>query len=116
MTPTVARLRLLTGDHDDLLSLHAWLTAEDALRGSVLVERARPRDHQTGTITDVLVIALGAGGAVTALARSVAVWLRHHAGVTIEVRDSHGPMVELAANGAADVEDLIESTLDTRRG
>ncbi|TDV57685.1 effector-associated constant component EACC1 [Actinophytocola oryzae] len=111
MTPTIARLRLITGDPDDLASLRVWLTGEEELRGNVLVERNSPDGVRTGTVGDVLVVALGAGGAVTALARAVPTWLRSHPEVTIEVREPNGRTVTVSAKGAVDAQEVIQSVL-----
>jgi membrane-associated two-gene conflict system component 1 (EACC1) len=112
VNPAFARLRLVTGDQDDLLSLHAWLTDEDALRGRVIVEREQHRPDQMGAIADVLVVALGAGGAVTVLARSVPAWLRRHADVTVEVSDNTGRTVKITATGPVDAQAVIQAALD----
>jgi hypothetical protein len=114
VNPAFARLRLITGGRDDLLSLHAWLIGEDALRGRVIVERDPPRPDQMGAIADVLVVALGAGGAVTALATSVPGWLRRNTDVTIEVSDDTGRTVKVTAKGPVDAQAIIETTLDRR--
>jgi len=111
MTQAVARLRLLTGDLDDLMSLRAWLTDEDELRGAVLVEHDSSQVGQMGTLADVLVIALGAGGAATALARSVPTWLRRNAHVTVEIRDATGRTIKVSAKGNVNPQDVIQSAL-----
>lgn len=112
MNPPVARLRLLTGDHDDLTSLRAWLTDEDALRGRVAVERQAPPAGHMGTITDVLLVAVGTGGAMTALARAVPLWLRSHAEVVVELREPGGRTVKVSAKGAVDAPALLQSALE----
>jgi len=111
MTPTV--VRLITGDLDDLMSLLEWLTSEDELRGNVFVERDPPRDGRMGAVADVLVVALGAGGAATALVRSLPTWLRRHTHVTIEIRDSTGRTVKVSARGDVNVADVVRSALTT---
>lgn len=112
MTRAFARLRLITGEHDDLLSLRTWLTDEDALRGLVALERNPPQDGEMGTVAEVLVVALGASGAVTALARSMPAWLRRHADVTIEVGGPTGHTVRVSAKGAVNAQAVIQTTLD----
>lgn len=107
------RLRLVTGDHDDLLSLRAWLTDEDSLRGRVFLDLAPARPGEMGGVAEVLVVALGAGGAVTALARSLPAWLRGHADVTVELTDQTGRTVKITARGAVDAQALIETTLSS---
>jgi membrane-associated two-gene conflict system component 1 (EACC1) len=111
MTPTV--VRLITGDPDDLVSLREWLTCEDELRGNVFVERDRARDARTGPAADALVVALGAGGVVTALIRSLPTWLRRHTHVTVEIRDSAGRAVRVSARDDVNVADVVQSALTT---
>jgi hypothetical protein len=112
VTPAFARLQLITGQYDDLLSLQAWLAGEDTLRGRVILERHSSRGNRMGTVGDVLVVALGAGGAVTVLARSMPAWLLRHADVTVEVRAPDGRTVQVSANGVPDAQAVIQAALN----
>jgi hypothetical protein len=69
----------LSGDAAQALlaELRTWLSREDALRGRVSAEQPAILHGQMGALAEVLVVALGAQGAGTALATSLAVWVRH---------------------------------------
>ena len=62
----------------ELRSLRDWLAAEDGL-GSTRVKwkPAEPRPGEMGGAADVLVVALGAGGAGTVVANSIATWIKY---------------------------------------
>jgi hypothetical protein len=94
----------LSGDsaHALLTELHAWLSREDALRGRVAAagQSAIP-PGQMGGLTEVLIVGLGAQGAGSALAASLAVWIRHRRpSVDIEVTGADGRRVKIAARDA----------------
>ncbi|MGH3930392.1 MAG: effector-associated constant component EACC1 [Pseudonocardiaceae bacterium] len=109
-----ARVRVVEG-HDiqaELVSLRRWLTSEDELRGRVTLDQPLLTPGQMGALADVLLVALGGGGAGTVLAHSLRVWLSQRRGdVTIEVSTPDGRSVKLAAKGVADVTQLIREVL-----
>ncbi|MBP2328819.1 hypothetical protein JOF56_009204 [Kibdelosporangium banguiense] len=83
---------------DDLRDLRDWLIGEDEFRGRIELRQAPPPSGAMGTITDVLQVGLGPGGALAALTSAVIVWLRHRSGkITIKVTKD-GESVELAAD------------------
>jgi hypothetical protein len=58
-------------------ALWDWLNSEDELRGRVS-QRTRPiAEGEMGGALDVLAVAVGSSGALTALVRSLATWLTH---------------------------------------
>ncbi|MGW1677484.1 effector-associated constant component EACC1 [Saccharopolyspora sp. NPDC002376] len=74
--------------HGELLSLYQWLILENELRGQVSLDQPAPEPGQMGALADALVVSLGAGGAVTVLARSLWVWLQQrHSDLTVEIED-----------------------------
>jgi Effector Associated Constant Component 1 len=97
-------------------SLHSWLGESRPLRGAVTLDQTmKPGDM--GGVADVLVVALGSGGAVTALAASLGSWLysrRSH--VKIKVTAPDGSSIEIDAKRAkgdqAGVEELLRETLN----
>ncbi|MEV0712870.1 effector-associated constant component EACC1 [Nocardia aurea] len=54
-----------------------WLRDEDALRGLVRLVPAPIREGDLGGVAEILTIALTGGATVTALARTLTVWLTH---------------------------------------
>src|SRR4051812_25781683 len=87
---------------DELRSLHAWLTDVDELRGRVGCEESPPEKGTLGPLLEALTVALGPGGAATALATTVIAWLRTrrseiHIKVTLPDRRS----LELSATNVA---------------
>jgi hypothetical protein len=109
-----ARVRITgTGDiATELASLREWLGRESELRGRVVTERAPIGPNQMGAVLDTLAVALGSGGAITVLANSVAVWLRHRrSDVKIEVTAPDGATVSVTADRVPDAATVIETVL-----
>jgi Effector Associated Constant Component 1 len=96
------RIRLSGAAAQALLTdLSAWLSREDDLRGRVSAEQPAILHGQMGALAEVLVVSLGAQGAGTALATSLAVWVRHRRpSVDIEVTGADGRHVKVAARDA----------------
>ncbi len=68
------------------MSLREWLAHEDELRGRVSIDQETLKPGQMGLLSDVLVVALSGGSAVTVLARSLPTWLKQRrADVTVEI-------------------------------
>ncbi|MEV0705860.1 hypothetical protein AB0I53_49275 [Saccharopolyspora sp. NPDC050389] len=113
-----ARVRVTAGREQqaELRSLGEWLRQEDDLRGYVSLEQPTPAPGEMGALSEVLVVALSTGGAVTALARSVSVWLQQrHSDVTIEVSNSDRT-VTLDARRVVDAEALVREVLKQQDG
>lgn len=109
-----AGVRVSGGDdvHGELASLTDWLDNEPELRGRFRFERPDPEPGHMGVGTDVLIVALSGGGAVTALARSLSVWLKQRrADVSVEVTGVDGRQVTINALRIADPETIIREVL-----
>lgn len=109
---------MTTDSPSQLRDLHTWLLRDPELRGRVRLRRQPPPPEALGALTDAVEVALGPGGALTALAGAVVVWLRSRKGsVTLKLtRD--GDSVELTAQGVhgltpAEIRALIEETAST---
>ncbi|WP_446224774.1 effector-associated constant component EACC1 [Nocardia sp. IBHARD005] len=63
------------GSADDLFRLKEWLNGTDELRGRVTLPTSRIRPGEMGGLTDVLVVAVGAGGIAPVLIQSLTGWL-----------------------------------------
>ena len=98
------------GYFEELKSLQDWLLDDPELAGCPVTRpAAAPGPCEMGALSDVLVVALGSGGAGTALASSLVVWLRTRVGdITLRVRTPAGE-AELTARNAKDTEAVIAS-------
>lgn len=76
---------LVADDMDGLASLNDWLRHEEELRGRVRLVPQVPEPGQMGSLVDVLAVAVGGSGALTVLAKSLAVWLRQPRRSTIRI-------------------------------
>lgn len=112
------RIRLSGGTAQALVAeLYAWLSREDDLRGRVSAERSAIPSGQMGALAEVLMVALGAQGAGTVLATSLAAWVRHRRpSVDIEVTGADGRRVRIAARDAdIDVAALVRDVVCDRQ-
>lgn len=97
--------------------LGAWLSREDDLRGRLSAERSAIPSGQMGSLAEVLIVALGAQGAGTVLAKSLAAWIQHRRpSVDIEVTGADGHRVRIAARDAdIDVAALVRDVVCDRQ-
>ncbi|WP_372349544.1 hypothetical protein [Streptomyces sp. KL116D] len=101
---------------DSLAELTGWLNDEKLLRGRVRTPVAEPGAGELGGWTDVVVVAVGAGGALTALARALSVYLRQPRRSTVRVKvvGPDGTRTEVTVEHTKDltaVEDLLRTAL-----
>lgn len=108
-----ANIRLVQqASPETLRDLYAWLSREDELRGRVRLRSGRPEPDEMGAVADVIV-AVVAGGGLTALGRSLTVWLRQlRSDVTIEITGPDGRTARVDAKRVRDAETLIHGVLD----
>jgi hypothetical protein len=102
------------GDESDqgLAEVQDWLRQEPELRGRVTAVARPPDPGQLGAVTDVLLVALGSGGALSVLAASLRTLFAQprRSDLHITIRDGQGRSVEIDAKRVDDVEALIEGT------
>ena len=106
-----ARIRITGGTGEELAALGEWLGNEDELRGRVRTIRGPIGETELGAITELLTVALGAGGAGTVLTSSLKTWLvtrRTTAKITVE---SAGRSVTLDIQTVGEVTPLLEQIL-----
>ncbi|WP_328997877.1 PLP-dependent lyase/thiolase [Kribbella sp. NBC_00709] len=98
---------------DELRSLRDWLATDDAFRGRVTMERSHRSPEDMGAVIDLLVVAVGSGGAATVLAGAIATWLRtRRSDVTVEIVESaHQRTVKVTAHRVKDAEATIRGVL-----
>jgi hypothetical protein len=105
------QIRIIGGTSEDLTALGEWLKEENELRGAVRVAHGRIGDTQLGSVTEMLTVALGSGGAGAVLASSLKTWLatrRTAAKLTVE---SAGRRVTLDIETISEVVPLLEQIL-----
>ncbi|MFG1891108.1 hypothetical protein ACGFIR_24990 [Micromonospora sp. NPDC049051] len=79
-------------------ALLGWLRAEPELSGYVDRDASPPTTGSLGTVTDVLVVAVGSGGIATVLASALVSWIRRRTGsAEITVTLSDGSSIEIRA-------------------
>jgi hypothetical protein len=106
-----AQIRIAGGTGNELAALGEWLKGEVELRGRVRVVRGPIGGTELGSITDLLTVALEAGGAGTVLASSLKTWLmtrRTTAKITVE---SAGRSVTFDVQTVGEVAPLLEQIL-----
>ncbi|WP_410813776.1 effector-associated constant component EACC1 [Micromonospora sp. 067-2] len=104
---------------DTRRSLASWLRNEDRLRAGVTAAPAAGStaspDEMPGSVTDVLVVAVGDGGAVLVLVQAIAGWLAHRReDVTVRLTGPDGWSAELDVHQARDMDQvtaLIEAAI-----
>ncbi|WP_395292380.1 hypothetical protein ACF9IK_01275 [Kitasatospora hibisci] len=108
-------LAVEAGGPDAVLDLRDWLTDEPALRGRVRVTAAAPGPGELGSWSDTLVVAVGAGGALTTLAASLKVYLSQPRTSTVRLKTvkPDGSRTEVTAEhlSRADVEAVLRTAL-----
>ncbi|MBM7489196.1 hypothetical protein JOD64_000418 [Micromonospora luteifusca] len=100
-------------------SLASWLRNEERLRGKVTAAPAAgstaPPDEMSAGATDVLLVAVGSGGAVMVLVQAIAGWLTHRReDVTVKLTRPDGWSAELDVRRARDMDQvtaLIEAAV-----
>lgn len=81
---------------DDLRSLRHWMLEVRDLSGPVGLRQRAPQPGELGSMTDALVVAVGSGGALTALTGALISWLRHRTtDLTVTVIRPDGGAVEV---------------------
>lgn len=112
-----ARISLDASDGgEQLRALYRWLQSEDDLRGRVRFLDGAPANDEMGAVTDVLMVALGGGGAGAVLAGALSTWLRTRGSdVTVRVTDeARGRTVTVTVQRADDAEALVREVLADR--
>lgn len=106
-----ASIKVEGGSPEDLADLTEWLGAENELRGRCRIARNAIGDTELGSIPDLLIVALGSGGAGTVLASSLITWLqtrKTRAKITVETAERS---ISLDIESIKDVAPLLEQIL-----
>jgi hypothetical protein len=105
---------LLSVEGVGLEELSEWLGQEPELRGLVSVQCSPAQAGQLGPLAEVLVAAVGAGGALSVLMGSLKVFLSQprHTDVRIVVSTPDGRRVEIDAKRVPDAESLVRQALE----
>ncbi|MFG3025424.1 hypothetical protein ACGFZQ_44205 [Streptomyces sp. NPDC048254] len=107
----------VVGDDDGAVEdLFKWLNLQDPLRGRVesVSSPAGPGQMAGGGLTEVLAVALGAGGVGTVLAQALVVWCRQPRGSKVRIRltGSDGRRVEIDGDRIRDADTIIKAIVD----
>ena len=96
-------------------SLSDWFRGEPELAGRLRVAGPMPGEGELGALADVLIVAVGSGGALSVLATSLKAWLARPRGsdVRIRVQRDGGQTVEIDASRVDDkrVDALVRQAL-----
>ncbi|MFJ1767990.1 hypothetical protein ACIOD2_47275 [Amycolatopsis sp. NPDC088138] len=109
---------LLSIDGDDpvdgLESLADWLRAEPELRGRITRVPAAPKPGELGGAEDILIAAVGGGGALSVLFASLKGFLAQprRSDIRIIVKGPRGRQVDLDAKNVPDAEALVRLVLE----
>jgi membrane-associated two-gene conflict system component 1 (EACC1) len=112
--PVDVQLSLEQTDPDMLQSLHNWLCNESELRGRIAAVDRTPRPGEMSGFSDVLVVALSSGGALSVLAASLRAWFAQprRAKVTINVKTANGATISVDADRVTRPEEIVREVLD----
>jgi hypothetical protein len=90
-------------------SLSDWFRGEPELAGRLRVTGPMPGEGELGALADVLVVAVGSGGALSVLATSLKAWLAQprRSDVRILVQRDDGQTVEIASRVDAERVDAL---------
>jgi hypothetical protein len=106
-----ARIRLVGGTGEELDSLGEWLRGEDLLRGRVRAVSRPISETGLGPVTDLLTVAVGAGGAGTVLVSSLKTWLQTRRTTVKIIVESAGRLVTVDVETVGQVAPLLEQIL-----
>ncbi|MFI1359624.1 hypothetical protein ACH4TV_39520 [Streptomyces sp. NPDC020898] len=102
------RVQVTDDGSTEAAALGQWLSDEHELRGRVRGIPAPLGPTELGGATDLLVVAVGAGGAGTVLARSLITWIQNRrttAKITVEVQ---GKRITLDIDTVEDITPLLQ--------
>jgi hypothetical protein len=98
----------------DLESLAEVLAGFDALRGRVRPDFARPGGDQMGGAVDALIVAVGQGGALSALAAGIALWLRNRRpgrSLSVDLKLPDGSRLTVSGEGIDDPAAVVSAAV-----
>jgi hypothetical protein len=98
-------ISLATGSTPEAFALKAWFDDVPELRGRSTVEVAPTQIGDLGGVSDVLVVALGSGGAVSVIAGALVRWF--------SIRQRSHPLKLTVTNGKKKVSIEVDQTTDS---
>lgn len=111
-------LRVVAGDAEELRALHDWLRREPELRGKARLSNAEPAPGEMGGVADVLMVAVGSGGALAVFASSLRVYFAQpkRSDVTVLIETTDGRKISVDAKRVAHPEELVREILGNDGG
>jgi hypothetical protein len=89
----------VSGPAEAMRSLEVWMAGRDELRGRARPVVVAPGPAEMGSAAEVLVVALGHGGAATALASVLVSWIRRQRGtISLTAKRSDGAAITVSAD------------------
>ncbi|MFG1994084.1 hypothetical protein ACGFJ7_29345 [Actinoplanes sp. NPDC048988] len=93
--------------------LYEWLRGERELQGRIELLPRAPRAGEMGAVADVLVAALGSGGAAAALTQAIHTWIRYRRPtVTVTVETAAGEKVTLTSDDLNRAPEILVMALE----
>jgi hypothetical protein len=113
-----ATITLVDDRTQELASLYAWLQHDDEFRGRVTAVAGELRPGDMGGVTETLLVALGGGGAASALISAVGGWLTaRRTKLTVEITDGdRSRRVEIDSASAGVAAELLREVFDSTDG
>ncbi|MBF6332037.1 effector-associated constant component EACC1 [Nocardia transvalensis] len=107
-------MRLNQDRTEEVLALYEWLRREPEFRGRVRLLGGGPEPGEMGAVTDILLVALGGGGALTMLASSLKVFFAQprRSDLEITIETPEGRRISVTAERVADPEALVRQVLE----
>jgi len=106
-----ASIRLEGGSPEDIIDLTDWLGGENELRGRCHITPAPIGASELGSVSEVLTVALGSGGAGSVLASSLITWIRTRKTKAKIIIETEEGSISLDIETVRDIAPLLEQTL-----
>jgi threonine dehydratase len=102
---------------EDLFLLREWLESDPALAGTVTLDEVDIKPDEMGSLSEVLVVALGSGGLATVIAGNLSAWMSSRkAEVTVTKTGADGSSASLTVKNVDDVDKVVKEFLDSVDG
>lgn len=114
----IVSLQVADDDASDVAAeLQAWLGYEPLLRGHITLVMRQPEADELGSAADLISVAVGAGGALSALATSLKTFFAQprRSDVRITIQTEDGRIIEIDAKRVNDVDKLVTDALGAEK-
>lgn len=110
----ISELHLAASDQTTLDSLREWLEGEDELRGRIRRGSATPLPGHMGVLQEAIIVAVGGGGALSALAASLRFFFSQprREDIKIEIRTEDGRSILIDSRRVKNSEAILRAILE----